>query len=190
MAPLYSKLRAFPYRQALSPKEATSLRWRTVAIDRAKPRIATPKPKLTERAVYTDEAGKSQIIDAAIIGPLICARGKTIKRSRAARTGRRSVKTFDDAIYIYGMEMMDALAVLMSECDDVRRNTVTFYVDNNALDAIVKNSATPAPIHALTALILQRIRDLGIAHWFERVPSKCNIADLPTRYVKIPRRVT
>ena len=77
MAPIFSKLRAFPYRQflslalalslsrtrslSLSPKESTALRLWTVARDRVKSRIATPKPKLTDRAAYTDAWGGSRI---------------------------------------------------------------------------------------------------------------------------------
>ena len=78
----------------------------------------------------------------------------------------------------------------MAEGDDLRGKTVTFYIDNdNALVALIKNSATPTAIQALTALIWHRIRELDIFPWFERVPSKRNIADLPTRHVKIPYAV-
>ena len=38
----------------------------------------------------------------------------------------------------------------------------------------------------MVALIWRRVRDLRITPWFERVPSKRNIADLPTRGVSIP----
>ena len=156
-----------------------------------KPRVATQKPKLTERAVYTDASGKSKIIDAATIDPATFAVNKTIKRVCATRTGRRRVETFEDASYIYGLDMLAALATLMAEGEDIRGKSVTFYIDNNnAREAIIKNSATPIAIQALTALIWHRIRDLDISPWFERVPSKRNIADLPTRYSEIPYQVT
>ena len=190
MAPLYAKLRDFPYHQALSSKELTASSWRTVALDRAKPRVATPKPKLTERAVYTDAAGKSQIIDASIIDPITLAESKTIKRVCATRAGSRWVKTSEDTIYIYGLEMLAALETLMAEGGDIRRKSVTFYIDNNnAMEALIQNSSAPIAIQALTALIWNRIRGSGISPWFEGVPSKRNIADLPTRYVKIPYHV-
>lgn len=57
-APLYAKLRAFSYRQALSPKESAALRWWTVALDRVKPRIASTRPKLTERAGLYRRSGE------------------------------------------------------------------------------------------------------------------------------------
>ena len=190
MAPLYAKLKTFPYHQSLSVKELTTLRWWTVALDHMKPRIATPKPKLTQRVVYTDAAGRTRIIAAVIIDPNTFLESKTINKVCATRTGRRWIKTFEDTSYIYGLEMLAILATLMAEGDDLRGKTVTFYIDNdNALVALIKNSATPTAIQALTALIWHRIRELDIFPWFERVPSKRNIADLPTRHVKIPYAV-
>ena len=191
MAPLYAKLRTSPYRQVLSPEELTTLRRSTVALDHMKPRVATPKPKLTERVVYTDAAGKAKIIAAGIIGPITFAECKTVKRVCATRTGHRWIKTFEDTSYIYGLEMLEILATLMTEGDDLRGKSATFYIDNNnALVALIKNSATPIAIQALTAQIWHRIRELEISPWFERVPSKRNIADLHTRHVKIPYQVT
>ena len=191
MAPNYAELRDSPYRQALSTKESTALRRWAGELGHMGPRIATPKPKLTDRAAYTEASGKAHIIDAAIIDPATFKQDETITRVRASRTGRRWIKTFEDTRYIYGLEILAILAVLMTEGEDVRGKTFTFYVDNNiALDAIVKNSATPTSIQALTALIWHRIRDLGTPPWVGRVPSKRYIADLHTRYVEIPYRVT
>ena len=64
--------------------------------------------------------------------------------------------------------------------------SVTFYFDdNNALLAILKNSANPTSIQATTGAIWPRIRELNITPRFGRAPSKRNIADLPTRSVEI-----
>ena len=106
MAPLYAKLKTFPYHQSLSVKELTTLRWWTVALDHMKPRIATPKPKLTQRVVYTDAAGRTRIIAAVIIDPNTFLESKTINKVCATRTGRRWIKTFEDTSYIYGLEML------------------------------------------------------------------------------------
>ena len=82
--------------------------------------------------------------------------------------------------------MLAVLAILMDKNNGLKGRTVTFYIDNNnALQALIKNSGNPIEVQALTALIWHKIRDLGIIPWFERVPTKRNIADLPTRFVKI-----
>ena len=75
----------------------------------------------------------------------------------------------------------------MQEDNDLRGRSVTFYIDNdNALQALVRNCAGPTVIQGMVALIWHRLRDLDITPWFERVHSKRNIADLPTRGVPIP----
>ena len=79
----------------------------------------------------------------------------------------------------------------MAEGEYLRGESGTFYIDNNnAIEALIKNSATPISIKALSALIWLRIRDIEMSPWFARAPSKRNIDDLPTRYVKIPYQLT
>ena len=81
--------------------------------------------------------------------------------------------------------MLAVLTTLMEKGAELANKSVTFYIDNNALLAILKNSAKPTPIQAMNGLIWRRIRELNITPRFERAPSKRNIADLPTRRVKI-----
>ena len=91
--------------------------------------------------------------------------------------------------HIYGLEMMALLAVLMTSDAPIEGLSVVFYIDNNnALEAVVKNSATPIVIQSMTFLIWHRISDLRISALFERVPSKRNISDLHTRKVRIPHK--
>ena len=95
-------------------------------------------------------------------------------------------KDLAPTIYIYCLEMIAVLATLMKKWADVANKSATFYIDNNnALLAILKNSAKPTSIQATAGPIWRRIRELNITPWFGRVPSKRNIADLPTRSVKI-----
>ena len=83
---------------------------------------------------------------------------------------------------------MTAVSVgLIGEGGGIRGKTVACYTDNNnALRSIVKNSGATIDIQEFADLIWRRIRDLGSSPWFGRVPSKRNIADLNTRYVKMP----
>ena len=186
LAPLYAKLRSVPYHAALSDKESMTLSWWTAALPNMEPRVATPKTDRTDRIVYTDAAGKSRIIAAVILDPANFKRTKYLRSITHVRTGLRWTRTFADTSYIYGLEMLAILATLMERGDDLRNQSVTFYIDNNnALLAILKNSAKPIAIQAMTGLIWHRIQELNITPWFERVPSKRNIADLPTRHVKI-----
>ena len=62
--------------------------------------------------------------------------------------------------------------------------SATFYIDNNAMLAILMNSAKPIPKQAMTGLIWNRIRERNIHPRPGRVPSKRNISDLPKRGAK------
>ena len=74
----------------------------------------------------------------------------------------------------------------MEKGADLANRSVTFYIaNNNSLLAILKNSANPTPIQATTGLIWHRIRELNINPRFVRVPSKRNIADLPTLRIHV-----
>lgn len=69
--------------------------------------------------------------------------------------------------------------------------SVVFYIDNNnAIEAVVKNSATPLFIRSRTALIWHRVSDLRISARFGRFPSKRNVTDLPKRRVAIPYKTS
>ena len=187
LSPLYIKLHTDTYFPALSLKEATCLRWWTVALAHMKPRKATPKPPKVERIVYTDAAGRSQIIAAVCLTPGTFVAGNRIDSVRHSKTGLKWRKTFKKTCYIYGLEVLAVLAILLEKSNELRNKSVTFYIDNNnALSALIKNAANPPEIQAMVGLIWHRIRDLRITPWFERVPSKRNIADLPTRGRIIP----
>ena len=50
------------------------------------------------------------------------------------------------------MEVISEISAQMEPNDAMHGRSVTFYVDNNdALSAMVKNSATPIAIHAIVA---------------------------------------
>ena len=66
---LYAQLHSRNYDATPDINELTTVRWRVVALGHMKPRKATPKPSAAERVVYTDAAGKSAIIAAAVCDP-------------------------------------------------------------------------------------------------------------------------
>ena len=78
--------------------------------------------------------------------------------------------------------MLDVLAILMVKDNKLRGGAVTYYIDiDNALHSRIKESGDPVEIQPMAAFIWNRIRDIRIAPWLGRVPSKRNIADLPKR---------
>ena len=139
MAPLYAKLRADPYLPVLSGRETAAVAWWAASLPNMEPRVATPKGDRTERIVYTDAAGKSQIIATVISGPSSFKNTKYIRSIAHIRTGGRWGETFTPTSYIYGLEMLAVLTTLTGKGAELANKSVTFYIDNdNALLAILK----------------------------------------------------
>ena len=102
------------------------------------------------------------------------------------KTGFRRKSTSAKTNFVYGLELSALLSLLQQDNNDIRDKSATFYIDNNnALQALVRNTARPTVIQCMVALIWHRIRDFRITPWSERVQSKRNLADLPTRRVQI-----
>ena len=173
-APLYKKLHMGKYIPALSLIEATSLGRRAASLAHVKHREATPKHPMAERIVYSDAAGKSQIIATVRRKPGTFDSSNRIGPIRPSKTGDRRRKTFGETCYIYGLEVLAVLAILLlGKCNELRDKSVTFYIDNNnAICALGKNEAGPSEIQAMVGLVCNRIRDIRTTPWFDRVPPK------------------
>lgn len=103
------------------------------------------------------------------------------------RAGNRREALFAHAALIYGIEILDIFAILFDSATDIDGENVAFYLDNNnSPDASVSNAPGPPVITAMAQLLWCRIAEFNMAAWSERVPSKKNIADLPTKRIPIP----
>jgi hypothetical protein len=84
--------------------------------------------------------------------------------------------------YIGQLELLAAISVYFSMPDALRGRRVIHMIDNqSAVAALIKGYARAVDsvriVHAFAAFNL----GLGVSTWFEWVPSKANIADLPSR---------
>ena len=69
----------------------------------------------------------------------------------------------------------------------LRNRAITIYTDNNAaLAALINGDSSPTAAFALVAVFWFLAASYNIAIWLERVETKRNIADLPTRGVTPP----
>ena len=83
--------------------------------------------------------------------------------------------------------MISPLVVLRAQNHPFRGKTTPFHLDGkNEVKALVKNNENPDISAAITHLSWYRMGQLGKTPWFEWVPSRRDIADLPTRKVRIP----
>ena len=187
MAFLYIELNNFNYHPLLTDKEKRVLQWWSVALRNLGTRSPRERACYPDLIVFTDAATSTSIIAAVAISREDFMADETIQEVRKTVTGKYWEALFDSTNLIYGLEMLALLAILFYPNNRMRNKNATFHIDNsNAFEAVVKNSATPLVIVAMTQLIWHRIYDLNITPWFEWVPGARNIADLPTRRVTIP----
>ena len=94
---------------------------------------------------------------------------------------------FDSTNLIEGVELLSLVAFVMEQKEILAGRSVVEFVDNNcALCAAIKASSRSDVISHLAQLFGDTVQRNDIKIWLERVPSARNIADLPTREVKIP----
>ena len=83
-----------------------------------KPRLATPKSPITERVVYPDADGRSGIIADVAFDPSIFTLDRETDSIWILETGFRWKSSFAEARNIYGIELLESLALLMQEGND------------------------------------------------------------------------
>lgn len=171
LGPLYTKIHLRNHYRALSLKEAAPLRRHAVSISHMKHRKDTPKPPTAERIFYTDASGKTEIISVSRLTPETFASSDRLGPARSPKNSRKWRSTFENPCYIYGLEVLAALPILLGRRNELRDKSVTFYIDNdNSICELIKNTANPPEIQAAVGLIWHSVRDLRITPWFERVP--------------------
>ena len=186
LSPLYTKLHSPFYTGALTECERNSLLWWSVALPTFEPRRCHKKGSVADSIVYTDAATKTSIIAFVELDPVDFRTSRTLKRVAATRVPPKWISLFDSTSLIYGLETAAVLAFFMDPDVASSGPNITIYIDNNnTLEALIQNVAKPPVITAMVQLIWHRIRTNGLNVWFERVPSKRNIADIPTKLGKM-----
>ena len=80
------------------------------------------------------------------------------------------------------LELLPVLAAILHHKDLVATRRVLLFVDNNAArDCLIKAGSRSPTLFAMLSQVFQAVADLGSLLWVSRVPSKSNIADLPSR---------
>ena len=91
---------------------------------------------------------------------------------------------FEKTALVYGLEMLEFIAVIWTPNTPIGGKTATFHMENeNAVKALVKTNAHPEIITETAQLSWYRTNQLGATPWFGWVPPNRNIADLPTSKV-------
>ena len=187
LSPFYEKLKTPYYHPRLEERELNALRWWVVALKALKPRVVRPYQKYPDILIYTDAATSTQIICALVISVDQFKTSHTISECATMTTGKRWKTLFNKTNYIYGLEMLALLALVIDPRADIDGKAIVFYLDNdNAVKAMVKNKSDTRVIQTMTLLIWHILAIRGVRAWFEWVGSNFNPADLPTRKAPLP----
>ena len=139
-SPFYEKLKAHTYHPLLAERELNALRWRALALGALQPRTVRPYQKYPDLMVYTDAGTPAQIICALVIGLDQFKSPHTIAECITMTTGKRWKTILNKTNYIYGLEMLAVLALVIDPKAGIDGKAIVFYIDNdNAAEALVKN---------------------------------------------------
>ena len=129
------------------------------------PRTAKPFQKLPGLMVCTDAATSAQIICALVVPLDQFVSTHTISECITMTTGKRWKTIFNKTNYIYGIEMLDALALAIGPKARIDGKSIVFYLGNdNAVKFLVKNKSDTRAINVMTLLIWHMIAIRGSEH--------------------------
>ena len=187
---LYDKLHAHPYQSALGDDVVCILRWWKSTLSHPIGRIVSLKPEFPKFIIYTDAAWRPSKRSGRIAAILIERRSGRVLEVLSSPAPTRVASLFDDSSAIYGLELFALVASFIVWQEQLEGCQVAAYVDNDpASNGLVKGAAKFKVAHNFILRFWQLVCDRSIAVWFERVPSPLNLADLPTRFKKLPMKV-
>ena len=151
-----------------------------------RPRAIYPRLSTPQRIIYTDAATATRIAAIIAFYPSNCTPAQVVEACRPMTADQGRFTLFDKTNLIYGLEMM---AIVQTSADpdlDLEGQCVTFYIDNNAISALIRGDSDTVIISVLTRIFWAICGRMGIAPFLESVPSGFNSADRPTRITKLP----
>ena len=169
----------------LSSREILIFRWWISVLHTVSPRLVASPNAQTDLVVYTDAATSSQIIAALSFtgGP---GGHRRIIDAFASKVPDLRQQQFRDSNMIFGFELLTPVAFLWTNRLKLTGKRIIIFIDNSAaLSALIRGDSTHPMAAALTAAFWHTAHKYNICVWLGRVSSKLNIADLPTRLVKV-----
>ena len=204
LKPLYLMLYSRPYDPVPSPLVRRTLVWWFATLTSIPPRIIRPRSPFPDYVLFTDASYEESPLVSGIAAILFRGASQFLEGSRSRGQATLPVVAvytrdatpddiahFRDTSVIYGLELFAAVAAIFSLRYQLRGCSITVYIDNNAaLSALIKGDSCSMKVARLIAFMWYISATFDITLWFERVSSALNIADLPSRGVKLPSPIT
>ena len=151
--PLYTKLRAHPYAEAISPEEAVAFERRAASIRASVQRAVGLRPTSLGVIIYTDAATSARILAAIVIDPDLFSTTNEFPAVLSEISGPGRCAIFCEATLIYGLELLAVVAAIFSLMDFLRGKNVAIYVDNsNTKDALVRSYSPTKVINIIVQI--------------------------------------
>ena len=187
LKPLIDKANARPFVEKFSERELDILSWWVESIRASTPRIIELKPQRPEVIIYTDAATSTRVVAACVLHPENFPQHQVFSELRAEVSNPLWEVTLAGTTYIYGLEMLAIVAIILVLGEQLRNKNVTIYIDNsNARDALVRGYTDTKAVDKMVQIFWAHVQRLGISVWFELIPSGVNPADTPTRDAPLP----
>ena len=205
MQPLYKKLFSPIYTPKIHSAIIKALEWWLHVLHNIPERIVHLGPCRVDAFIYTDascepicEKGIDNPISyqthSAILGAVIITPDRDRPLFDGAvdcvisnKVGEEIFSLFTDTSMIYALELVAVVLTLFQFKDVFKTKTIIFFIDNNAaLCALIRGAAKHKVIDRYIATFWFIAAKYDIAIWLERVCSKSNLADFPSRETPLP----
>lgn len=118
------------------------------------------------------------------------AANHTIEKCRGMYDDQERADLFKETNQIYGLELLAVVQTSAGPSIDLAGKCATFYVgNNNARSALLRADSKALGISILAWIFRAICIKRNITPWFERVPGRINISDLPTCFAELPYRL-
>ena len=182
LRPLYKHLYSSPSRIILSRDAVLALRWWADLLCSFAPRAISRFPSSVSWILYSDAEGADFGCAACWLQPSSFPMDRSIFRLQFCTPTLSEISIFEDTNLIYALELFTVVSAVFGFRDFLRNKNIVVFIDNDAADlALIKASSKAKAVHSLIHSFWELASTVPFSVWFERAPSKSNLADRPSR---------
>jgi hypothetical protein len=192
--PIYEMLYATPYLERINDRVRAALEWWYYFLEIAPPRAIATQARPPVLTAYSDASFKTSASWGGL-GAVIFESEQWLLSSRASFTlqgvachtilewAREKVETN----MIFFLELIAALGAIIFIASRFENVTIRFFIDNDAATGTLTRAGSGKDmISWITEAFWYVAASKNLDIWLERVPSKSNIADFPSREMPLP----
>ena len=182
LRPLYKHLYCSASIFQLSGDAVLALKWWGSVLGSLAPRIIKKFSSSVSWVLYSDAEGANFGCAACWLRPSSFPQDRSIFRLQTFSFPEPDLNISNDTNIIYALELFSVVAAVFGFRKYLRSSNIIIFIDNDAADlALIKASSKSKFVHHLIRIFWKLASTIPFSVWFERVPSKSNLADFPSR---------